>query len=391
MSTPCSFNRLFFILFTLLLFDNVVPGLAQNHQTDLLLIGTYCPTDSQGIFVYRFDEQNGSVKLLDAVSGIENPSFLAISPHHRYVYAVSETHGASGGRVYAYRFDEHTGKLQFLNHQPSGGKDPCHLAVDHTGRWVIVANYSSGSIEVLPVKSDGSLGAPVQLIPHQGHGVNPQRQEGPHVHFINITPDNRYVLVSDLGLDKVFVYDFDAQTGKLRPASHPYVSVDPGTGPRHQAFSPDHRFLYLVQEMGWRITVFAFHDGELHPLQTVSTAPDGFHGENTAADIHLSPDGKFLYASNRGQLNDIVIFTVNKKNGLLQKIGRVETGGKTPRNFVISADGSWLLVGHQNSNEVTEFKRNTDNGMLIQAGVFYRPRAVCLKMIEEFGSHRMSE
>lgn len=378
-----SFRRLMGIFARLWMFFFILPGYGQVHHQDLLFVGSYCPADSQGIFVYRFDPQSGQVHLLDAVSGIANPSFLSFSPDHRFLYAVSETHGADGGHIYAYRWDANNHKLYFLNQQPSAGKDPCHLTTDRTGKWLLVANYTSGSVAVLPIRPDGSLGAPVQVIPHQGHGPNPQRQEGPHVHFVHITPDNRYILVSDLGLDKIFIYRFDARTGKLTPAAQPFVQVDPGAGPRHQAFSPDHRFLYLIQEMGWKITAFQYHDGNLKAIQTVSTVDPDFHGSNTAADIHLSPDGRFLYASNRGVLNDIVIFAVYPSTGKLKKIGRVSTGGKTPRNFVISPDGEWLLVGHQDSNEIVMFRRNTANGLLTPAGSWYRPRAVCLKMWEE--------
>ena len=378
-----SLRRLMVFLWALVMLCIAYTSEAQTHRNDILFVGTYCPADSQGIFVYHFDSQTGHVKLLDAIAGIANPSFLTLSPDHHFLYAVSETHGADGGHVFAYRWDAQHSKLHFLNEQPSGGKDPCHLSTDHTGKWLLVANYTSGSVAVLPIHTDGSLGAPVQVIQHQGHGPHPQRQEGPHVHFVNITPDNQYVLVSDLGLDKIFIYQFDARTGRLTPATQPFVAVDPGAGPRHQAFSPDHRVLYLIQEMGWKITAFRYHQGQLNAIQTVSTVEPDFHGVNTAADIHLSPDGRFLYASNRGALNDIVIFAVYPSSGKLKKLTYVSSGGKTPRNFVISPDGQWLLVGHQDSDEVVVFRRNTENGMLTRVGHWYRPRTVCLKMLKE--------
>lgn len=357
---------------------------AQSYGTYYLLVGRYAPADSAGIFVYTFNTRDGKARFISSISGVENPSFVTFSPHHHYVYSVSETHTGAGGGADAFQFDAKTGKLRFIDRQLSHGLDPCMITEDATSHWVFVANYTSGSFSEFPVKKGGGLGPMSRNIQHHGHGVNPLRQEGPHVHFVNIAPNNRDIFVSDLGLDKVFTYELDPRSGKLPAGNPPYVKVTPGAGPRHQDFSPDHRFDYLIQEMGGLITVFRYHPGRLDPVQTVSTIPPGYKKRFTAADIHLSPHGNFLYGSNRDDLNDIVIFRVNKQDGKLHFLARVASGGKTPRNFVITPDGRYLFVGHQNSNLIRIFKRNPKTGMLRMSPETIRiPHAVCLKMIPD--------
>jgi 6-phosphogluconolactonase len=346
-----------------------------------LFIGTYSPADSSGIFVYRFDRASGRAVFVSAVSGIENPSFLTLSPDHRFLYAVSETHGGQGGQVYAYSFDAAKGSLHYLDRQLSGGDDPCNIITDRSGKWLLVANYSSGSLSVLPVEKDGSAGKAVQTIHHHGHGIKPQQQSA-HVHCIVQAPGGRDFFVSDLGMDRVFTYELDESTGTLSAGYPPYTAVLAGSGPRILDFSPDGRRLYLIQELGGEITVFDHQPGKLHIVQTLSNLPENYHGRIWAADIHFSPDGRFLYASNRDELNDIVVYSVDPVTGKLAFLSRSPAEGKTPRNFALTPDGAFVLVGHQHGDDIAVFKRNAQSGALTPT----RERipvahAVCLKLI----------
>lgn len=346
-----------------------------------LFIGTYAPADSNGIFVYRVDRNTGRASFVSAVSGIENPSFLTLSPDHRFLYAVSETHGGQGGHVYAYAFDAAQGKLHYLDKQLSGGDDPCNIITDRSGKWVLVANYSSGSLSVLPVRGDGSVGKAVQTIHHHGHGIKPQ-QESAHVHCIIQAPGGRDFFVTDLGMDKVFTYELDEDKGILSAGYPPYTSVLPGSGPRILDFSPDGSHLYLIQELGGEITVFEYQPGRLHIIQTISNLPEDYHGRIWAADIHFSPDGRFLYAANRDDLNDIVVYSVDPVTGKLAFISRTSTEGKTARNFALTPDGSFVLVGHQFGDQITVFKRDAHTGTLTLTDARINvPHAVCLKLI----------
>ncbi|MHB1922852.1 MAG: lactonase family protein [Chitinophagaceae bacterium] len=351
---------------------------------DYLFIGRYAPADSNSIFVYRFNTSNGRAYPVSSIKGIDNPSFLTISPNHHFLYAVSETHGADPGKVFAYSFDQASGKLKYLDQQLSGGDDPCNITTDHTGKWVFVANYTSGSFSELPVRKDGSLGLAIHTIQHVGHGVNPLRQASPHVHCILPAPNNHDIFVTDLGLDKVFTYEFNSKNGSLIDGHPPTTSVFPGSGPRHLKFSPNQKNLYLIHEMGAMITVFRYRPGHISIIQTIPTTPKGYTQKKWGADIHFSPDGKFLYASNRDDLNDIVTYTVNQKSGKLTYKEMISSGGKTPRNFMITPNGKYLLVGHQNSNDIVIFKRNMTTGLLTPTkGLIPIPHAVCLKMIHE--------
>lgn len=349
-----------------------------------LVIGTYAPADSNSIFVYHFNTETGKATFATAQSGVANPSYLTLSPDSRYLYTVSETNGAHPGSVYAFTFDRLSGKTSLLNHQPSGGDDPCYISLDESGRWVLVANYSSGSFSILPIRDDGSVDKALQTIRHSGHGINRQRQEKPHVHCVMLAPNNHDLFVSDLGTDKVMTYELNDENGHLIPGKPPYVTVNPGNGPRHLVFHPNGKFVYLIQEMGGKVTAFAYEPGKLSAIQTVSTTPKDFHGKIWAGDIHISPDGKFLYASNRDDLDDIVIYAINPVSGKLKFLGRQSSLGKTTRNFVISPDGRYLLAGHQNSDYITVFLRDAKTGLLTPTDErIHVPHAVCLKMIAE--------
>lgn len=345
-----------------------------------LFIGTYSPADSNSIFVYKFNSDSGKATFISAVSDIENPSFLTISPDHKNVYAVSETH--KNGKVNAYSFDADKGHLTYINQQLSGGDDPCNIITDTSGKWLFVANYSSGSLSVLPIETDGSVGKVHQNIAHQGHGINPDRQAEAHVHCAVMAPNNKDLFVTDLGMDQVFTYSFNEKTGHLSLGNPPIKDVTPGSGPRLMEFSPSGKYLYLIHEMSGQLTVFEYQSGKLIQVQRISNLPKNYHGKIWAADVHLSPDGKFLYATNRDDLNDIVTYRVSSQNGEITPIDRSPTGGKTPRNFTISPDGKYVLIGHKNGNEITIFKRNKKTGMLTLT-LEHIPVAhvACLKMI----------
>ncbi len=336
-------------------------AIAQTTLPDYVLIGTYTNTDahSEGIYVYSFDAKTGGLTYCSKTGGVANPSFLAISPDKRFVYAVSET---DAGAVFAYRFDRQTGQLTQLNHQPAGGGAPCHLAVDKTGKWLLVGNYSGGNVSVLPIRADGSLGAPQQTIQHTGNGPNPDRQTAPHVHQTVIAPNNRDVLVPDLGIDKVILYQLDEQTGKLTAASPASVSGTAGGGPRHLALHPHGKAMYLLEEMSGNVATFSQQGGKFMLEQTVSAMPPGYTGEAAGAEIVAAPDGRFLYASLRGN-NTIAIFTINPTTNQLTYRSSTPVGN-APRSFTLDPTGRWLLVANQKSNTVITFARDIRMGTL---------------------------
>lgn len=341
---------------------------AQNDRINLL-IGTYTNTGkSKGMYVYDFDATTGSASLKNMVE-LVNPSFLTISADRNYVYAVTQT-AEREGAANAYAFDEATGELTFLNQQLAQANGPCHITIDSKGQYVIVSNYSDGKVSVFPVEKDGSLGTLVQLIEHEGSGPNPDRQQGPHVHSAFFSPDEKQLYVQDLGTDKVNIYDFQPENKQapLVAAAQPFVKSAPGGGPRHAAVSRDGNYLYLIEEMIANVMVYAKTDGLLEPIQEISINEDGYEGSNGAADIELSPDGKFLYASNRGDANTLAIYAVNASDGKLTKVGNQSVLGQRPRNFTISPDGGYLLVANQGTDDVVIFSRDSNTGLLTDTG-----------------------
>ena len=334
------------------------------QKTELnLIVGTYTkPGESEGIYVYKFNTGTAEFEQKGLAKGVENPSYLTVSADKKIVYSVNETSKTSS--VSAFAFDGVKGELKFLNKQPSG-QDPCYVISDD--QHVISANYSGGNVSVFGIQPDGSLSSLKQTVQHSGKSVNKDRQNSPHVHMVQFTPDHRFLVVNDLGTDKVYIYKYNANESADVLTPHDSVRVEAGSGPRHIVFSGDGKYAYLIDEMFAKITVFRYNDGSLKQLQETKITPDGFSGENGAADIHISPDGKFLYASNRGSENKITIFSI-EKGGLLSKKGMVSTGGKGPRNFVIDPTGKYLLVGHQQTNNIVIFERNTSSGMLKDIG-----------------------
>lgn len=335
-------------------------------------IGTYTGAKSRGIYVARFDSATGKLGAPELAVETKNPSFLAIHPNQHWLYAVGEVDSFSGrrtGAVSALSIDAGNGKLALLNQQPSGGAGPCHLAVDRSGACVLAANYGSGSIVALPIQADGRLGEPSAVIQHHGSSVNPQRQAGPHAHFITPDPANRFALVSDLGLDKVLVYRLDPARGALAANDSPWAAVKPGSGPRHLAFSPNGRWVYLINEMASTLTAFAYDPqrGALKELQTVSTVSEEFKGKNICAEVQVHPSGKFVYASNRGH-NSIAVFAVGPQSGKLVFVERRPSGGKTPRYIGLDPTGQWLLAANQDSDNLVVFRVDAETGRLSPTG-----------------------
>jgi 6-phosphogluconolactonase len=353
----------------------------------LVYVGTYTEdgSTSKGIYAYRFDSSTGAITSLGLAARTINPSFLAVHPNHRFLYAVNEVQNYAGqksGAVSAFAIDRATGKLTFLNKVATKGGDPCYVTVDKTGKYVLVANYAGGSVTVFRVLDDGRLGEVSALVQHTGHGTNPQRQEAPHAHSVDLSPDNRFAVVDDLGLDETLVYKFDRATGSL--ALDPTVArADPGAGPRHFAFHPNSKFAYVINEMGSTVAAFSYDAGSggLRPLQTISTLPKTFSGENGAAEIAVHPSGKFLYASNRGH-DSIAVFAIDADKGTLTPVEDGSTKGQSPRHFEIAPGGSLLFDANEKSDNLVIFRIDPQTGRLAATGKVLEIAApVCVKFV----------
>jgi len=350
-------------------FYHVPVAAASSESSSLVFIGTYTGRKSQGIYVSKFDSSSGKLSPPQLAAEMRNPSFLAIHPNGQWLYAVGEVSdfgAGQAGAVSAFQIDRETGHLALLNAQPSAGAGPCHLAVDRTGKCVLVANYSSGSVASFPLRPDGGLSAHAAFLQHHGSSMNPQRQEGPHAHFITPDPANRFALACDLGLDKVFVYQLIAAKGLLAANDPPSTSLKPGSGPRHLIFHPTGAFVYVINELGSSLTAFSYdhRDGRLSELQTVSTLPPEFKGDNTCAEVQIHPSGRFVYASNRGH-NSIAAFAIDPGSGKLTYLGCQASGGKTPRHFALDSSGKWMLAENQDSDSIVAFHVDGANGHLL--------------------------
>ena len=358
-------------------------NISKAQQQYYLLSGTYTSAKSEGIYVYRFNSGDGTAQAVSHVK-ISNPSFVAVSPDERFLYSVEEDADkkGTGGEISAFLFDKKTGMLSFINRQPTGGDHPCYVSADKTGRWVAVGNYTSGTLSILPVEANGGLGAATTIIKHEGSGPNKARQASPHVHCTFFSADNRFLFVPDLGIDKMMIYAFDENTGKLTTAKQPFAQSEAGAGPRHICFDAANTFAYLIEELSGTVVSYKYKNGKLARKQRISTMPAGDTSFAGSADIHVSPDGKFLYASNRAEANTIAIFSINQKNGKLSLIGHQSTLGKTPRNFNFDLSGNYLLVANQNSDTIVVFKINKDTGLLTDSGNRINVgKPVCLKWI----------
>jgi 6-phosphogluconolactonase len=333
----------------------------------LVYIGTYTTSKSKGIYLSRLNLSTGKLSSPTLVVTTANPSFLAAHPHGKVLYAVGEISDFGGhktGIVSAFSIAPQSGKLTLLNQQPSGGAGPCHVSVDAAGKCVLTANYASGRVAVLPIAPDGQLGEWSAFIQHAGSSIHP-RQAGPHAHFITTDPSDHFALVCEMGLDKVFCYRFDASKGSLLANDLPALSLKPGAGPRHLAFHPNGRYVYVVNELNSTVTGLTFNAGRgaLEEMQTLPTLPEKFSGENTAAEIQVHPSGKFVYASNRGH-DSIALFSVAPDTGKLTSLGHQETHGKTPRHFALEPGGRWLVAENQGSDSIVVFSVDTQTGRL---------------------------
>jgi 6-phosphogluconolactonase len=349
-------------------------------------VGTYTDKDSKGIYRFDMDPATGKLSGRALAAETKNPSFLAIHPSRRYLYAVGEVDELGGkktGGVSAFAIDPKSGDLKPLNQQSSGGAGPCHLVVDKEGKYVLAANYGGGSAVVLPIQKDGRLGEQTGFVQHQGHSVNKNRQEAPHAHSINLDPANRYVFVADLGLDNVLVYRLNPDNGTLARNDPHSAAVSPGAGPRHFAFHPSGKFAYVINELHNTVTAFSYdpEHGALKKIQTITTLPKDFTGESYTAEVQVHPSGKFLYGSNRGH-NSIAVFSINQETGELTPVGHQAESIKTPRNFGIDASGKFCLVANQDANTIVVFSIDAKTGELKPTGISAEvPKPVCVKFV----------
>lgn len=359
----------------------------------LIYVGTYTGAKSKGIYLFRMrtsDDPNipqyVTMTPLGLVAETPNPSFLEIDAKRGVLFCVNEIdefNGKKSGAVSAFTIDRPTGKLTLLNQQSSGGAGPCHLALDRDASHLVVANYAGGSVAVLPIAPDGRLGEATDVRQHNGKSVHPTRQQGPHAHGVTFSPDNRFVFVCDLGLDKVMIYKFDAPTGKLTPHEPAFVALKPGAGPRHLAFRPDGKFAYVINELSSTVTAFAYDApaGALKELQTVSTLPPYFDGANTAAEIAVHPSGKYLFASNRGH-HSVVLFNIDPADGTLAYVEDQSTYGTTPRHFGMDAAGKHIAVANQDAGNLLILRVDPENARLKPAGnVTETPSPACAQFL----------
>lgn len=350
-----------------------------------VFVGTYTSSaGSRGIYKFDFDDKTGAATNPELVADAKNPSFLAIHPNGKFLYAVNETEdmveGKKQGGVTAFSIDPSTRMLTTLNQQPSGGDGPCHIIVDHEGKNVLIANYGGGSVAVLPIEASGELRTASSFIQHKGSSVNQSRQKEPHAHSINLDKSGKFAFVDDLGLDKIFTYKFDPAEGHL--TTNTFTSVKPGSGPRHFTFAPDFKRAFVINELSQTVIAFNYDgNGKLTEYQTISTVPQETPG-NSTAEIAAHPNGKFLYGSNRGH-NSIAVFTIGS-GGKLDRIQNESTQGKTPRNFALDPSGKYLLAANQDSNNISIFTIDQSTGKLTYTGksvAVFKP--VCLQFLKK--------
>jgi 6-phosphogluconolactonase len=356
----------------------------------LVYVGTYTDHGSNGIYAYRFDSSTGKLTSLGLAAEASEPSFLVVDSSGQFLYAANETlnyNGQPTGAVSAFAIKPETGKLSLLNQVSSRDEGPAHITLDRTGKYALVSNYTLGSVAVFPVLKNGRLGQASSFVQHKGSSVNPERQKGPHAHAIAVSPDNRFAVVADLGLDQLLVYGFDAAKGTLG-ANPQIVKAAPGAGPRHLVFSANGRWLYVVNELQSTVVAYSYDaaTGALHELQTISTLPKGFSGTSAAAEIAIDPSGKFLFASNRLPSNrgdgSVAVFAIDAHTGMLTHVETDSTGGKTPRNFAIDPTGSWLLAANQDSDAIVVFRFDPKTGHLTPTGeVLQVPSPACVTFV----------
>ncbi len=350
-----------------------------------IFVGTYTGKKSQGIYRVEFDTDTGKLGTPELAAEVKSPSFLTIAPDHKHLFCVGEMNtfmGKKGGGVSSFSLNAKTGELKMLNQQSSGGAGPCHIICDKQGKHVMVANYGGGSVEVLPIGKDGKLGGASCFVQHKGSSVDKARQEGPHAHSAHLDAANKFAVVCDLGLDKVFVYKYDADAGTITPNDPPFVAMAPGSGPRHFAFHPNGKFAYVNNEMLSTLTAMSYDPdkGEFQVLNTLSTipAPDK---DNSTAETVVHPNGKFVYTSNRGH-NSIAIFAIDQSTGKIKALGHQGEGIKVPRNFNIDPTGKWMVVANQDGDDIIVFAIDGRTGQLKPTGQKAEVGApVCVKFV----------
>lgn len=351
----------------------------QSPEKELLYIGT---ASGEGIYVLEFDRDLRAFNQIQHVSE-RTGGFQAIHSNGNFLYTISGESVAPDndyGSVAAYQIDQDTGMLSFINIRSAEGRGPVHVSIDPQGRFAYVSNYGEGNLSSYPILDDGSLGEAVSVIQHEGSSVNERRQGEPHVHSTIPSADGRFIYVSDLGIDKIMIYEVDQETGELSPAESPYVEIEPGSGPRHFTFHPQEDFAYSVDELSSTVTVLAFNSstGALQLVQRVDMLPEDYDEASYSADIHISPDGKYLYASNRGH-DSLAIYSIETATGQIELLGHESTRGGHPRNFAVDTKGQYVFVTNRDDNNLVLFERDLDTGLLEYTGVeFEIPRAICV-------------
>ena len=365
---------------------SISPRITAQNKDLRLYVGTYTSGESVGIYRCAFDQRSGDIRITGETGGINNPSYLAITDSGEYLYSVNESddyRDTGGGAVSAFAVDQATGDLTFINQQSSQGGWPCYIASTRSGNTVLAANYKDGTVAVFPTGSDGRLKEASDLEQHQGSGPNSRRQEGPHAHCIVLSPDEKFALSADLGADKIMIYQLRQRRNQLVPADQAFIRTEPGAGPRHLVFHPGGKHVFVINELNATITSYDYNQksGELSEIQTVPALPSDFTMSNTSADIHISPDGRFVYASNRGH-DSIVVYQINPADGNMTYVEHENRDISRPRNFVISPDGAFVLVANQDANSIVVFQRNANDGKLHHTGIMIDvPAPVCLKFV----------
>lgn len=340
----------------------------------------------KGIYSYRFDPATGMLSPHGLTPEVRNPSYLCFDKNRTFVYSVNELkewEGQFGGGMSAFRIDQETGALTLLNAKPTRGTDPCHIIVDRTGQFVFVANFASGSFIGYRIAADGSLGEEVAFVQHEGSSIDPKRQAGPHAHAVEFDLSGRFVYVPELGVDRVMIYELDQSTGAVKPASQPWVSVAPGAGPRQLVVHPKGGFAYLINELNSTMTAYALdaQTGALTELQTLPTLPEGFAAHSTCAEVQITPDGKFLYGSNRGH-DSLAIYEIDPASGLMTLVGHQSTRGKIPRNFEVGPTGRFLIAANQDTDNLVPFRLDPATGKLEAVGQSIEaPTPICVRFV----------
>jgi 6-phosphogluconolactonase len=373
-------NSSIFLMPAVLLLLAAGAAFSKTNDQSLMYVGTYTGQGSEGIYAYRFDSKTGALTPLGLAAPVDNPSFLAIAPNMKNLYAVSE---GRDGAVSAFTIDPSTGKLTVINRVSTKGNGPCFVSTDKTGRAAFIANYGSGSVASYKIEDGGRLSEAVSFIQHKGASADKSRQNAPHAHSINISPDNHFAVAADLGIDELLVYQLDPDTARLTPNNPPFTKLAPGDGPRHFTFHPNGRYAYVINEISSTVTAFHWDaaKGELHAIETLSTLPPEGKPGNSTAEVQVHPNGKFLYGSNRGH-DSIAVFTIDQKTGKLKLVQNAPTGGNLPRNFRIDPTGRWLIAANMKGNNMTVFKIDQKSGQLTATGSPVQlVSPVCIKFI----------